>query len=169
MFLVRYASTPGGAQTILRLAPNPTSVDYPAGPEFTEKLTPDGASVFFRPRYDVRPRRWIWADYTARVGAYEAQWARLAALDLETRLEAGFTRDSAPIEVWEDDSGEGGFNSLLPGHEGEAPDAGTGSNLKWTPVLVSNVYRTAAGGGGGPRWKESVFEFRPCDPSFSLV
>lgn len=152
---------------ILTLSPAPSSVDYPAGRATTFEATAKAVPSWSRLLRDARPRKWVWEGYPATYAPFTEQWEILASLLYPRRRAAGYAEADRLIEVWEDGTGAGGLGEMLAGHEGEAPDTATGSNLKWTTIRVVNTYRSVANGGGRTRYDQAVFEFRIEDGAYT--
>lgn len=155
MFFVRYQNTSGGAFTTLSLMPGPTDVEYPDARLYKPVNTQDGAVVVQRPLRDDRPRKWIWKGYrdSDLMAAYKNQWATLSTLEYRYRLQHNLP---ATVQIWEDETGIGGFNLL----------DGGGAKI-WTTVKFLQVQRTIRPGGGFVIYDASTIEFVIADNSFS--
>jgi hypothetical protein len=153
MFLIRYY-VPAVGYVVTSLVPRPTSVDYPEARLFKMKQSKDGAAIIQRPLRDPRPRKWIWEKYRPTISVYETQWQLLKSLEVQTRWELGLA--DTRVQIWENDSGEGGFHgvlNILP------PDLEFYTNLRWTWVQFIQVDRHIRPGGGPVTYDSSTIEF----------
>lgn len=150
-FWIRYKDANGVYQEIT-LSPGPTAVEYPDARLFKMHSTQDGATVIQRPLRDSRSRKWVWNGYRSYILPYENQWKVLESLDYRERAKAGL---EPTIQVWENESGIGGFNAT------------SGGNKVWTTVKVVHVNRVLRGGGGPPTFDVSSFEFVLADGTFT--
>lgn len=163
MFLIRYNDPPVG-ESIYRLSPFPTGVDYPEGDLINVQSSQDNNIVIQRPIRDDRPRKWVWNSYRSTVPRYEAQYQFLRSITEKSLWNDGNL--IMTVDVWEDESGVGGldrFDATLF----SAPDEAGLSNLIWTTARVSNVYRTSPKKGGPPVYDETVMEFYIQDAAYT--
>lgn len=153
MFLIKYGTDAANTVfTTLKLAPQPTEVDYPERRNVNVKSSKDGSAILQRPLRDSRPRKWVWVGYNPLIATYENQWTTFQTLDAKARAEAGL---NPVIYIWENDSVEGGFDRLSSGTD---PDP-TYSNVIWTAVKFVQVTRKSRKGGGLTKYDESIIEF----------
>lgn len=152
---------------ILQLSPAPSGVDYPPLGLGHFETTRDASPSWSRPLVDARPRKWIWEGYPWTYTPFREQCEILSTLLYVRRRSPEYPSDDRLIEIWEDGTGAGGFGEMLPGHEGEAPDTETGSNLNWITVRGINLVLSPAKGGGRTRYERAVFEFRIEDAGYT--
>lgn len=163
MFLIRYteAGESEDEQVVLQVKPKPTEVAYPDRRLFSQEDTKDGVVVIQRPRKDARPREWVWTGYPPRNVQYNNLWAVLESLEVKSRLDAELDPE---IEIWENDSGTGGFGET---DDNEDPDFIDYSNIVFVKVKFIQVTRTNKGGGGPAAFTSSRVVFVITDPDWS--
>lgn len=161
-FLIRYNN--GAGNTVLRLSPSPTEVEYPEKRLFKSQPVRDGGVVRQRPLRDSRPRQWTWKGYRP-VGPsmqnFDTLWTALEGFDIKARKAAGYA--TLTVDIWEDDTEEGGFGDLT---SGSTPDLSGYTNMKWTTVEVQQVTRKTRKGGGPTVYDTALFEFVVVDSTY---
>lgn len=162
MFLIRYFDSVLDDDVVLQLSPAPTDIDYPEERLFVTHNSRDSGVVVQRSVRDNRPRRWTWVNYRPNIATYETQWETIKSLDAKTRLTAGYA--DPYVEIWEDETGEGGFGLLT---SGTAPNFTTYANLKWTTVSFLQVHRSVRKGGGPVVFEDSYIEFVIYDDNYN--
>jgi hypothetical protein len=161
-FLVRYGSVPIGFTTVLPIHPRPTEVEYPEFRSFKSKVSKDGSVVIQRPLKDSRPRKWAWKRYRPYMTEFMNMWAVLESLETKAMWDAGFADPT--IEIWEDETGKGGFGTTT---DGFPPDLITYTNLVWTKVKIIQAHQAIASGGGPVVFDTSFIDFIIVDEDYS--
>jgi hypothetical protein len=112
----------------VRLAPAPTSVEYPNQDLGEVVETADGRVVFQASNYDPRLRTWAWSNYGPSVTPYETQQRWLESLRARLRYSRG---QSPYVYVYD---GASGLFSLT-----RSLRIGTPTTMNGTTVTIPNI------------------------------
>jgi hypothetical protein len=138
----------------IRLAPAPTSVEYPNEDRGEVVETADGRVVFQASSYDPRLRTWSWANYGPTISTYESQQRWLESLRSRLR----YSRGQSPY-VYVYDGTTGLFNLQ------RSLRIGTPITVSGTSVTIPNISSVVHPG----HLKNAVLEVLPAASSSSTA